>query len=283
MGFFNFGKKKTSDNPLTELIKEVGFHKAAEEAALVLTKHLGGNKNIALEFILAELDAASRGDKDSSLFAIQSGIHIEEFRGSINREMSASAEKAQNIMNKYSIALLHDKHLAGSFRREVIDFVMKMYKLGKYQKEEYSRDEQIKNLIMKYSLKELSEIADNGNVYAQIAMWYSLMVMKEEGVEVDDASILDWMSLAADNGDGESANEYSIWLGHKIGELVGSDGEIETENIPYLNSLLKSWLKNKKTAIEQGFVKNDQDELRNMQELYLWSDKIMQENNLPPF
>ena len=130
-----FGKPKK--NKIQELIEQDGLEHATQRFAEVIYDMLK-TKELAHQFILEEIEAASQGDNEAMRFAFSSGIPSSEYKGAMQRscpEIDGKDGPQQFLLN-ISTQLHSDTDLMVEFRTKIADNVMKRFYLGKYASNE---------------------------------------------------------------------------------------------------------------------------------------------------
>lgn len=127
---FGLFRKKTQ---LEQLISKDGIEHATDRFAEIITRKLP-NKEIAYQFILEELDGASKGNAASQEFAKNSGILAHEYRGALDnsRPEVDGPDGPQQLLLGLSLELMANQALMADFRCKVDDKIMRKYGLGKY-------------------------------------------------------------------------------------------------------------------------------------------------------
>jgi len=118
------------------MIEIMGIAAAAEiEAKLVLEKI--ENTKVAYQFILEELDGASRGNESSQQYARSSGIPIQEYVGALDDSVTEvdGPEGPQHFVMLSCLQLRNDPDLMAEFRCKILDNIMRKYRFGKYANE----------------------------------------------------------------------------------------------------------------------------------------------------
>ena len=131
---FNIFRKKSQ---VEELIKKDGIERATDRFAEIISKKLT-SLEIASQFILEEIDGASKGNSASKRFAMNSGIHPEEYRGALQNSMPEidGPDGPQNLLNALCFQITSNRELMAEFRCMIDDKIMQRFSLGKYGKEE---------------------------------------------------------------------------------------------------------------------------------------------------
>jgi len=140
MGFFSriFGfntNKVTEDIEFENLVRNNGYENIGREIANILNKEII-SKEVAKQFILEELDAASQGNDYARNFVRNSGFNNFEFEGTMyNTEWGTdnNIEHLQLLLRSF-LMKINDIDLMVKLSISVIDNIMKEWKLGKYEK-----------------------------------------------------------------------------------------------------------------------------------------------------
>lgn len=126
---FNIFQKKSQ---VETLIAADGLDHVAERFSEIVARKLT-DRELAYQFILQELDGASKGNAASETFARNSGIHETEFLGSLDNSIVEvdGPEGPQKLLLALSLQI-KDRDQMADFRCKVDDKIMRMFKLGKY-------------------------------------------------------------------------------------------------------------------------------------------------------
>ena len=92
-------------------------------------------REIALQFVLEELDAARQGDKTARKFARESGFSEDEYIGAMNNsieEVDGDYGPQQLLISLISEATRGDLTIMSKYKTKVIDEIMQYWSLGKY-------------------------------------------------------------------------------------------------------------------------------------------------------
>jgi hypothetical protein len=130
-GIFKEKRKKQSE--LEKLIERDGIDYAAKGCAAVIEKKLP-TAEIAYQFIIEEIEAASQGSIASIKFARECGISRSEYKGAMNNsipEVDGPGGPQQLILG-LCMQLHPDMDLVVKFRTMIVDNVMQLFSLGKY-------------------------------------------------------------------------------------------------------------------------------------------------------
>lgn len=121
------------ESQIGTLIGIVGIEAAADiEAKLVMDKI--GSTEIAYQFILEELDGASRGNSASIEYAQKSGIPAHEFKNALNNSTLEvdGPDGPQQFLLLSCLQLRENPEIMAEFRCRVGDSIMREYGFGKY-------------------------------------------------------------------------------------------------------------------------------------------------------
>ncbi|MEI6066969.1 MAG: leucine-rich repeat domain-containing protein [Methylococcaceae bacterium] len=159
-----FGKSKK--NKIQDLIEQDGLEHATQRFAEVICDMLK-TKELAHQFVLEEIDAASQGDNEAMRFAFSSGIPSTEYKGAMQRscpEIDGKDGPQQFLLN-ISTQLHSDTDLMVEFRTKIVDKVMKRFYLGKYASNEpagIKKYNQLKNLMLNEEISEALILSATG-------------------------------------------------------------------------------------------------------------------------
>lgn len=123
-------KKK---NELQKLINKDGLPFATKRFSEIVNDMIP-SINIAEQFVLEEIEAASQGNDDAMRFAFNSGYTPEEYKGSMQNSCTEvdGPEGPQQLLLGLSMQLYSDVDLMVKFRTMIVDEIMKTWGLGKY-------------------------------------------------------------------------------------------------------------------------------------------------------
>ena len=180
MGLFDslFGSSKPKhESKLKRIIEEDGLT-ATINMLTDLTNQKISSKNVALQFVLEELDASSQGNETSIAFARHSGFSEDEYEDAM---MNATAEvDGPDGPQEFLTILmeLNDRELMAKMRIAIVDNIMQIWKLGKYS-----------NAIKQSSNKRLIDLVDKnakldvgifGNIQNDLAEYISIAGQNED-------------------------------------------------------------------------------------------------------
>jgi len=148
---FNIFQKKTN---VERLIEIHGFETAIKEFAKIIARKLP-DKEIAYQFILQELDGASKGNDDSMRFAQESGFIPAEYEGALQNSLIEvdGPDGPQQTLLAMSLELIRSRELAAQFRCRISDQIMQIFGLGKYSNVE-GRIDNLMTILVKILLSD---------------------------------------------------------------------------------------------------------------------------------
>lgn len=130
-------KKANSGKAIQKAVKQLLEEK--EEKALagriaeLLNQHIE-NKAAAKEFVLQELDAASYGDDTAQNFVRQSGFNQKEYKGAMSHgswDDNDTISHLQKFSRAFTLKIDNPETMC-SVNLLIVDYIMKYWKLGKY-------------------------------------------------------------------------------------------------------------------------------------------------------
>jgi len=139
MGFFDslFGKKERSqaDIDFENHVRHDGAIYAGQRLADIINEKIT-SKDLAVQFILEELDAARQGNSFAKTFALNSGFEPSQYIGAMEKtKWEGDVSELEHIQLFYRIFLvkISDTNLMVELSTVIVDNIMKMWKLGKYE------------------------------------------------------------------------------------------------------------------------------------------------------
>ena len=134
---FNVPNKKLQ---LKKLIETDGLELVTETFAELICQKLPSQK-IAYQFILEELDGASKGNEASKAFALNSGIARSEYASALHNSIPEvdGPDGPQQLLLVLSLELANDSDQMASFRCTIDDKIMRRFRFGKYAVETYPK------------------------------------------------------------------------------------------------------------------------------------------------
>lgn len=117
----------------TICIAQDGIEHVTSRFAEIIARKIP-TKALAYQFILEELDGASRGNTASQRFAERSGIAADAYRNALSNSNPDvdSPDGPQQLLLGLSMDLSRNTDLMAEFRCEVDDKIMKKFRLGRY-------------------------------------------------------------------------------------------------------------------------------------------------------
>ncbi len=130
--FGMFKKKKKSE--LEKLIENDGIEYAAKRFSEIILQKIP-TEEIAYQFVLEEIEAASQGNDTAINFARNSGISPQEYKGSMSnsRPEVDGPDGPQQFILALCMQLQPNVDLAVDLRTKIVDNVMKTLSFGKYE------------------------------------------------------------------------------------------------------------------------------------------------------
>ncbi len=123
-----------------------------------INNSLNGDRDLALCFILEELDGASNGGQEAKRFVRDSGVITQDYAGTMSLGNKAVEEGPQLVMNGIRMEVASEKGLGYAIKVQlsIVDRIMCLYGFGKY-----SGKEDLTEISVDYSIasnKELREL-----------------------------------------------------------------------------------------------------------------------------
>jgi len=127
---FEFFKKKSQ---LEKLIHKDGIEFAAKRFAEIIAKKLT-RRELAYQFILEELEAASMGNSAAKKFVAESGIERSKYKDALNNSHPEidGPDGPQLLIINLAMDLRHKPELMVEFRCKVDEHIMKLFGFGKF-------------------------------------------------------------------------------------------------------------------------------------------------------
>lgn len=179
--FGMFKKKQKSD--LEKLIEKDGIEYAAKRFSEIILQKIP-TEEIAYQFVLEEIEAASQGNDTAISFARNSGISPQEYKGSMSssRPEVDGPDGPQQFILALCMQLQPNVDLVVDLRTKIVDNVMKNFSFGKYEDQRSSPlkdggmrlDEQLKSGFPTISLlnRLIGVGAEREFVRAVSAIWF---------------------------------------------------------------------------------------------------------------
>lgn len=120
-------------NQMLNIIQEQGIDKTSELLAEYINQKIP-SEDVAIQFVLEELEAASQGNEIARLFAETSGFDEDDYLGAMYNsfeEVDGKNGPQQEILN-LCMMLRPNQILMTELRIKTVDNIMKYWKLGKY-------------------------------------------------------------------------------------------------------------------------------------------------------
>ena len=120
-------------NEMIDMINEYGIDATAKMLAEYINQKIV-SEDVAVQFVLEELEAASQGNDVAKLFATSSGFDEDDYMGAMHNSFAEvdGPNGPQQEISKLCGMLYPDRDLMVELRVKVVDNIMKEWKLGKY-------------------------------------------------------------------------------------------------------------------------------------------------------
>lgn len=127
---FNMFRKKSQ---VQKLIETDGLEHVTDRFADIICRKLTSQR-IAYQFILEELDGASKGNEASKAFALRSGIAPSEYATALHNSIPEvdGPDGPQQLLLGLSLELANDSEQMANFRCTIDDKIMRRFRFGKY-------------------------------------------------------------------------------------------------------------------------------------------------------
>ena len=141
---FGFLKKGHSEvnSRFRKQVEIDGVDQAGFRVTQVMHQKLSPSREVALQFVLEELDAARQGNVQSKKFAAESGFDVSEYHGALAKtswvgEVS-DLEEMQQFKAAFAYHLKDDIDLMVGLSLSVVDWTMKDWFFGKYARNRFT-------------------------------------------------------------------------------------------------------------------------------------------------
>lgn len=120
-------------NEILNLIETLGIDDVAKEFSKIISQKIA-SENVAMQFVLEEIEAASQGNDLAKYFALNSGFDEDDYKGAMNNSFEEvdGVDSPQQFILAITTMLHSDINLMVDFRTKIVDNIMKEWKLGKY-------------------------------------------------------------------------------------------------------------------------------------------------------
>jgi hypothetical protein len=131
----------------------------AQNAFFEICKSIGADTQVAKDFVLEEIEAASNGNNEAKAFARNSGISKSEYENVTERELRDVENGPQQKLLELCAPFLMKGDISGGlkFRTSVVEAIMKKYLIGKYSTCNASPDEDKVDLLFKEYLNFINK------------------------------------------------------------------------------------------------------------------------------
>ena len=142
-----FGRTKEQKLFEERLYRE-GLEKEIKKVIKTINTETIKSKDIALKFMLQELDILRKGDVSSQRFVERSGFHLAEYLGTSRKfeEDRDEIQKVQDILIAF-LEQISDEKIMFESAQTILNSIMKHWGIGKYSEEGklFIKDEEIKD------------------------------------------------------------------------------------------------------------------------------------------
>lgn len=118
---------------LEDVVKDGGVEFTANKFSEIIIKMIP-SKEVAYQFVIEDIEAASQGNEVAQIFARNSGISPKEYKGALDNSKPEVGE-LQNLLWSLCQQLSLDFDMEIVFRTKIVDNVMKNFLFGKYGNE----------------------------------------------------------------------------------------------------------------------------------------------------
>lgn len=149
-------------NEMINLINSIGIDKTAEMLAEYINQKIQ-SEDVAMQFVLEELEAASQGNHHARQFALSSGFDEDDYRGAMHNsfeEVDGPDGPQQEILN-LCMMLYPNQELMAELRIKTVDQIMKIWEFGKYAS--VNKELRLVNVIKKINNLEEGVFANINN------------------------------------------------------------------------------------------------------------------------
>lgn len=121
------------NNEMIKTIEEHGIDFTSKMLAEYVNQKIP-SEDVAIQFVLEELEAASQGNEMAKLFASTSGFDEDDYEDAMNNSFEEvdSANGPQQLISNLCMMLYPDQNLMTELRIKTVDNIMKEWQLGKY-------------------------------------------------------------------------------------------------------------------------------------------------------
>ncbi len=120
-------------NEMIETIEKYGIDFTTEMLAEYINQKIP-SEDVAMQFVLEELEAASQGNEIAKLFASTSGFDEDDYMGAMRNSFEEvdGADGPQQLILNLCMMVYPDQILMAELRIKAVDNIMKEWQLGKY-------------------------------------------------------------------------------------------------------------------------------------------------------
>lgn len=125
--------RKNKKTKVQEFVEKVGLEAATEKFSQMVLEKLT-DAHLIRQLMLEEIEGASIGNETAKLFARNSGLGPEDYKGALNRSHSEidGPNGAKTFLDDITMQLMPDRDLMVRFRLLIDDKLLKKAQLGKW-------------------------------------------------------------------------------------------------------------------------------------------------------
>lgn len=282
------------NNEMLIMIQKNGVNKTAELIAEYVNQKIP-SEDVAMQFILEEVEAASKGNEEAKLFAQTSGFDESDYLGAMGNsfeEVDGANGPQQEILN-LCMMLYPNQQLMAELRIKTVDNIMKHWKLGKYA----AVNENLKLIDVVKKTNDLDEgvFANiNNDLNESITQDYDVMILMAYGYARRTVAAGLYLQGVFNRANYEQASNIFKSLQIRTGQSVEFQEEAASQALELLQSydyrLDKELISTITSVVALNQVENLYGSYEKVLSLYknsttrTWKDKLIQwaqKNNLP--
>jgi len=231
-------------NELNKLIDKIGVNQTSELLAEYINQKIK-SENIAIQFVLEEIEAASQGSEMAKIFASTSGFDENDYEGAMYNsfeEVDGGNGPQQEILN-LCMMLYPNQELMTELRIKTVDNIMKHWKLGKYSP--INEKVRLINVVEKiYNLEEGVFANINNDLNNSIKEDHDIMILMAYGYARRTVAAGLYLQGIFDRASYKQASNIFKSLQLKTGQSIQFQEEAAAESLELLISYDKRLTKN---------------------------------------
>lgn len=246
-----------------QLLEQFGVDKTAE----LITEHINNiipSEDIAMQFILEELDAASNGNEMAKQFVAFSGFDEDDYKDAMKNSFEDvdGASGPQQELTRICFNLYQNQDLMITLRLRVVDNIMKIWELGKYSA--INNSERLIDIVRKVNNLAEGVFANiNNDLSESINAEHDIMILMSYAyARRAVAAALVWQGVFSKN-DYQQAKNVFLSLQNKTGQSVEFQEEAYEQALELLSSYDRRFTKKFASlvvsVVEQNQVENAYD------------------------